>query len=252
MIKPLTACLLSVVLVTTHAAAQPADGDSDKAAVAKQHFDLGLRYFNTQDFAKALVEFRQAYQLDAKPKYLYSLGQAHRKTGDCKSAIDAFTAFLRTNPSEAHAEVARINVERCQNELAEAEAAHKARLAAALAAKPRIERIELVREPWYTDRPGMALSIAGVVGLGVGGGLFWLSGARLDDAREARSLTATGEASDAAQRYRTSSVVTLVVSGALLAGGLIRLALRPARERRTDVSLAPNAGGAALVIGGSF
>ncbi len=234
--------------------AEPAPAEPTPAEVAQQRYKQGLDLFATQEFAQAIAEFRAAYKIDPQPAFLYSLAQAHRRAGDCASAIDAYRAYLRTKPPEDKAEKARLNISRCEQEIADARAAEERRLAAALAAKPRtrVERVGFRRAPWYTDKLGMGLSIAGVVSAGAAGGLLYLSSARLSDARDGGTIQDTASAHESAQGYRTASIVTFVGAGLLVTGGVIRFALRPARERQVSLSLAAGATGAALVMGGRF
>src|SRR5215472_10162270 len=65
---------------------------------ARAHFERGSRYYDTQLYEEALAEFRAGYLIDPSPDFLYSIAQAERLRGNCKSAVEAYRAFLRTNP----------------------------------------------------------------------------------------------------------------------------------------------------------
>src|SRR5262245_53535121 len=68
-------------------------------ARAREHLERGLRLYDAQKYAEAIAEFQAGYEIDAQPEFLYAMGQAERLNGDCRRAIAAFEAFLRTGPS---------------------------------------------------------------------------------------------------------------------------------------------------------
>jgi tetratricopeptide (TPR) repeat protein len=86
-------------------------------AEAREHFARGLRLFSTQQYSEAVVEFRAAYLSDPHPKILYTLGQTYRQSGDFAKAVEAYRAFLSTEPDAEHARWARENIERCRAQL---------------------------------------------------------------------------------------------------------------------------------------
>src|SRR5215471_4875654 len=67
-------------------------------AEAKRHLEQGLRLYNVQSYDEAIVEFKAGYQIDPRPEFLYSLGQAQRMNHQCTAAIVSYEAFLRTMP----------------------------------------------------------------------------------------------------------------------------------------------------------
>jgi hypothetical protein len=83
------------------------------------------------------------------------------------------------------------------------------------------------RTPWHADRSGWAIAGVGVVGVAVGGG-FWLSGLSLAD-------QADGEDRQEVRRSLNDRASTRVAVGAisggvgiaLLAAGVIKLAITP-------------------------
>lgn len=240
------------ILVVSTARAQQAPPSAD------EHFERGLVHYNTQEFEQAAVEFKAAYQLDPRPVFLYSLGQAHRKAGDCASAVDAFRSYLRTEPAEQQAKKAEANVERCEQMIEAARQKAKAEVAS----KPpppreRVvvvpERVELVRGPWYRDTLGNALAVAGVVSLGVGGAALYVGESRLDDAASEPTLEDADAAQRSGARLRKVAIGGFVAGGALITASAFRYYMRPSRLRRLSVSAAPTAGGGAtFVIGGRF
>src|SRR5690242_15602139 len=94
----MTRTLLVLILLS----AAPARGEPPSAASmspeARGRLDRGLRYYATQEYAKAIEEFKAGYQIEPRPQFLYALGQAQRLSGDCSHALDAYRAFLRSGP----------------------------------------------------------------------------------------------------------------------------------------------------------
>jgi hypothetical protein len=105
-------CALATALP---AAAQPAPSRSE----AQRHYELGLRYFDTQEYERAITEFRASYAQDPRPEALYALGQAQRRSGDCHGALDSYRAFMRHKGHDARvAYKVQLQIERCQEDLA--------------------------------------------------------------------------------------------------------------------------------------
>lgn len=89
--RRLLACLLGLGLLT--AAPAPVAADDQDAADAL--FDQGVAHYNLGEYHKAIAAFREAYRLVREPLFLFNLGQAHRKAGQCLEAQDMYKAFLR-------------------------------------------------------------------------------------------------------------------------------------------------------------
>jgi tetratricopeptide (TPR) repeat protein len=84
------------------------------ASVAQDHLERGLRLYDLQQYDEAIAEFRAGYAIDANPRFLYALGQALRKKGDCPAAIESYRAYLRTAPAERQAQAAEEQIARCE------------------------------------------------------------------------------------------------------------------------------------------
>jgi tetratricopeptide (TPR) repeat protein len=100
-----------VTLVATAAGAQTVDPR------AREHLTRGLRLYDAQKYADAIAEFQAGYQIDPQPDFLYAMGQAERLNGDCRRAIAAFEAYLRTSPSPKQGASAKEKLAWCHDEL---------------------------------------------------------------------------------------------------------------------------------------
>src|SRR5262245_55588422 len=145
---------------------------------AKERAELGTRYFEAQEYAKAAEAYQAAYLLDPVPDLLYALGQAQRLGGDCEKALRSYQSFLRSEPPEDAAEKPPKNMQLCQDAL-DARAASQPASQPAPTPKERVI-VKIVREearpaPWTSDWLGHALVGAGIV-VTTAGVLVWLSG----------------------------------------------------------------------------
>ncbi len=253
---------------------------------AERHHRRGLKLLREEpkDFAAAAAEFAAAYAIDPRPRHLFNLALAQRLGGECRKAIDSYRAYLETHPPEIYAKDARTGIERCEQILATAAASTPpappvepqpeappspreppppgeprpsppaapqpvagARGGAALAAP----RLPPERGPWYRDRLGTSLVVAG--------GLFSIAGvACYALARDAAASTFDPGPLDEyeASRARAGSLqlaswITAGAGVALITGGVIRYAMRPA-ARRVELTLRPSPVGIAMVLGGRF
>ena len=80
------------VLCATPALAQDAN-----EARAREHFEIGRRYYDMGRFAEAAREFEQAYELAARPALLMNIYLAYRDAADPVNAARALRAYLETD-----------------------------------------------------------------------------------------------------------------------------------------------------------
>ena len=85
---------------------------------AKQLTEQGLAHYNVGEYDKAIDEFKRAYLISKTPSLLFNIAQAQRLKGDCKEALQSYTAYLRADPSANRAKIeARIaEMEKCVKE----------------------------------------------------------------------------------------------------------------------------------------
>lgn len=221
------------------------------SAEARAHFDRGTAYYETGDFAAAITELEAGRQLDPNPDFLYALGQAYRKQGDCTHAVESYLAFLATHPPDAEATRARENIKRCSPEPAEPVAApppppivHRAE------PPPVVHREPDERAPFYTDVPGGVLAAGGLLGLGAGVTYFVLGERDARAANSAPTLARLQQLADSSDRDRTIGTVCTIAGGALAVGAVVRYVM--VGRRASGVAVVPHASGASVVWSGRF
>lgn len=87
------------MLPAAHAA--PAIKSEAKAKLTK-----GGELYKQGRYDDAVSEFLTGYSIDPAPVFLYALGQAERKKGDCAKANEYYKSFLQTSPGAAQAQAA--------------------------------------------------------------------------------------------------------------------------------------------------
>ena len=108
--------LLLVLLAATASA-------ESRAGSARRHFEHGQQLFAAGQYGDASAEFRSAFELERRPKYLYNAAQALRLAGDCRGSVALYEAFLEIAPDADSRAAAARNLERCTAPAPAAEAA---------------------------------------------------------------------------------------------------------------------------------
>jgi hypothetical protein len=93
--------------------------------------------------------------------------------------------------------------------------------------------------PWYADPAGVTLTVVGVVGIGVGAGLYTQARADARAAGEATTLGAYETRATRAERFSRAGIATMSVAGALVVAAIIRYAVVGARARKQSRGSAP-------------
>jgi tetratricopeptide (TPR) repeat protein len=247
-----THALSSVLLLaglTIPARAAPLSEGQDAKKQAQQRYTQALVYYNAQKYADAVAMLKDAYTLDPRPEYLYSLGQAERMAGDCTDALAAYRAYLRTNPEPRRAEYVRRNMDRCTersdpqtNNTTETDASpappmtnsQPVPLTGAPAPAPTAQpeslslRTRGTRSPFYKDPLGDVLSAVGIAGLASGAALFATGRHDVGAANDAKVYQDFVDRSGGEPR-EVAGIVVMGVGGALLIGGIVRYVVRPTR-----------------------
>ena len=224
--RELTSTVLAVMLVVGIPRFAAAGSWKDELKPqARAHFDLGVRYYSTQQYSQAIDELRAAYVEDPNPKILYTLGQAYRVSGDCVHAVEAYNAFLRSGPLEDAAKRARENIELCKKEdplpvpppLPDA---------SVLPAPPSVMMTPPALAPWYTDVLGDSLLAGAVLAAGTAGVAAWIEQEHrlgLNTASSYHDYRMRLETADAAHHVEIGAIA---VGIALIAGAAVRLYVR--------------------------
>jgi tetratricopeptide (TPR) repeat protein len=190
-------------------------------SAADELLERGLRSYAVGRYDEAIAAFQRGYELDARPDFLYALGQAQRMRGDCKAAAASYRAYLRTAPPERAAAPARQNLERCEQQLAGAPPPAVVEPTPALvtpAPPPPPRR-------WRDDRAAGILCGLGAAALVAGGALWGVgeNGARtLSGASRYDQFAAGAADADAFERERTAGIVIVAVGGALVTAAVAR------------------------------
>jgi len=109
---------LNILAAEAGAAAKPLEAQAHLQKIvalfpddARARLQLGLNYFGTQDFQKAIEHFSKAIQLDPKFPAPYNMrGYAHRAIKDFKKAEADFKSYIKVlpddpNPYDSYAEL---------------------------------------------------------------------------------------------------------------------------------------------------
>jgi tetratricopeptide (TPR) repeat protein len=187
----------------------------------------GMELYNAGRYAEAAIELRAGQAIEPRPEFLYALGQAERNLKNCARAIDYYRAFLATSPPPDQRQLAVVQLERCEQELA-ARAAEpppaappsETKIAAPAPAAPAVDA---GRKPWYRDPAGGALTGVGLAGVIAGAVLVAHSTVLIGGAHDSygQYLDARGVRGE-----QIGGIVTLSAGGLLMLGGVIRYATR--------------------------
>lgn len=213
---------------------------------AREHFAAGMRAWLDEDYPTAERELQAAYDRDAAPVLLYSLGQLARLQGDCTRARRHFLAYLATDPPEAAAADTRVNLERCQGAGIEAtlepapEPAPPVDVAAAAPAPPPEPR---AKRP---DAAALSLTIVGATIASAGIGVFAGSFAVRDQANEAADFGDFDRGVRRSDALHTAGLALMSVGAAVLVGGVVRWVVVSRRTKDRAANLFARPWGLAL------
>src|SRR5215831_2508898 len=77
----------ALALVLAAGSSSVARGSADVAIEARQHFELGQKYFSAGDYEAAIGEFKRAYVISPAPGLLFNIAQAYRARKDNEQAL---------------------------------------------------------------------------------------------------------------------------------------------------------------------
>lgn len=248
----LVSSLLIAGLLSTARAERPI------SPAALVELERGEQLYRDKDYAAAIAAFDAGYQLDPQPIFLYDKAQALRMAGDCASAIEAYEAFLATEPPEHEAIRARKNIENCAAKLSRSPAPPVEETAPAarvprpvLPPRPRVRKESLPageERAWWHDRVGVTLATSGVIALGLGAGFAVAARKAADDTALVTHLDEWNERRAAWQRDRLVAGVAAGTGIALVALAVVRFSTHDRTVRVTSTAH----GGAVVAIGGAW
>ncbi len=165
---------------------------------AKRHLERGATFFDAKQYAEAVNEFEAGFRVEPDPSFLFAWAQAERLRGNCRGALPVYRRLLRSRPSPRQEAIAKHHLVLCQS---------------------------LVPRPWYKDPVGDTLVAAGIVGLGLGIGLFFVSANDASSSRAATDYATYRSDFDRARGERTGGIVTVSIGAALAVAGTLELAI---------------------------
>ncbi len=260
------ACATPVLIVRPRAAhAGEPSGSGAMKAEARVHLEQGLAAYSEKDWERAIREFRAGYDIDPRPDFLFAWAQAERLSGDCAAAIELYEKFIATHPSPEQADAAQQMSDRCRETVTQTRPApepKKAREPDEGEVVPRKLRAAPApsaggERTWWKDGWGAGLAGAGVVGVGLGVGLYVAASSSDDAADRAATYDEFAQRKDEAAGRRSFAALSLGAGAALLVAGGVRYYLVHRRESRSHdatgvaLSFTPG-GGASLWVGGTF
>jgi len=161
---------------------------------ASEHFQRGSAAYASKDFVTARSEFATAYELDPSSQNLWSWAQSERMSGRCAEALPLYRKYLGYATTPGKKKYTTQYIEVCESQLP---------------------------PPWYTNKLGGALSVTGVIALGLGIGFVAASHATESAAYvEPKNIGEFEQKLDEAGTQRTIGAVSIGVGLALIAGGV--------------------------------
>lgn len=212
----------------------------------------GQALYEAGRYAEAIDRFERGRAIDPRPEFLYAEGQAARKAGDCRKAIELYRRFVVEATTPAQIEAARLQITRCETELAAATpvpAEPPVTPPPAIDATPAEAPRTRTRVPWYRDALGVGLIATSAGALGTG--TFFVLRSRRDLADEQGSYGEFETGLDARKRDGVIGLSLLGAGGALAVGAVLRFALWPA-DVETSATVVATPGGAAAMVQGQF
>ena len=110
--------VVGLVLVLVAACSVARAAPPGRAAEARRHFERGNALYQQGRYDEAVAELQAGYAIDPRPDFLYAIGQAERKRGDCKAAIRYYQQYVDTGQSPQRTVAVLVQIDRCKQELA--------------------------------------------------------------------------------------------------------------------------------------
>lgn len=233
--------LLTLIVLAMPAVAV---AETDKTALARELFDLGVEEYKTKQYAAAAASMSKSNALDPQPNALYALAQAERLSGNCKDALTHYQQVIDTAKDQKTITAVKGNIELCQA-LERGEKAKEPASDAKTAERdaPVLQIRTVYRTESRTDKLAIVLFAGG--GLAVGGSvaMFLVARSARSDADRAQSLDEYNDLYDRSARLRLMSYAAAGVGVGLIAVAAYRLIGGSGETRTQKVALVPTRGG---------
>ncbi len=240
-----------VALVSGTAAA-----DTNKKALARQLFELGIDEYKTKDYEGAAASMAKSFALDPLPETLYAEAQAERLAGDCIDASVHYTKLLELAKDSSTATAVKANLELCsQIERGEKPKEDPAKDAKDVERRdaPTVQIRTVYRTERRTDKLAIALFAAGGVGIG-GAVVTYLAGVSArSDADHATTLAEYNNLFDRSVTLKNTSYIAAGVGVAFVAYATFRVLHGSGSVRVAEqVGVIPTKGGSMVAWTGSW
>lgn len=201
------------------AAPDPEEAGAPSAELITRTADGVARLLDTGEHDKAMAILQEADPRAQSPALVYMRGVVEEDRGNCRDAMDHYEHYIDMGVPDVDAEAARRRRDRCARLLEAARAQTEPAVAPPVTPTPSPPRDEPRRrvDPW-----AIALTSVGVVGVGVGAGLFGQGRVDENAARGAFDLQTYRERGERAASLQRTGVAVMVVGGGILAVGIAR------------------------------
>lgn len=215
---------------------EPQQPDISKNPAVNEHFHDGLAAYEKHDYKTSIREFEIAYRLEPLPVLLYTWAQSERLAGHCDKAVPLYKKYLYADITEKQKVRTRENLKQCgaTGESVETPTPNE---------KPATETPR-----WYKDKLGGALTVAGVIGVGVGVVYLVKASGTRSDANSAMFLDDFKSGLDDATSQRRIGAVSLTVGLALVASGIAVYVIHDKQNKK----LVAGTDGRTVFIGARF
>jgi tetratricopeptide (TPR) repeat protein len=224
---------------------------ADKAA---DELKKGIDAYKAGNYAEAIAHLEKAHKLAPKPDTLFALAQAQRLNGDCITAATNYHKVLDQVTDLNVAKAVHANLLLCEpEEPKKAEPVTEERRDEPKdEPKPQVVEKTVVREVGgHTDKLAATMFGAGMLAVGVAGGLYVAASNNADAADRAKSLEDHDLLADRATSQRTILYVAGGVGVAMMGFAIYRWS-RGDNQAKADVALVPSSGGGSLYVTSRF
>lgn len=237
---------LALLAATQLIAAAVLSRDAAADARRRDLYKRGIEEYKAQKYEAAAATLKEAYALDPKPNTLFALAQAERLAGRCPDARAHYKELLESTTEIATAKAVQTNLELCGAEPAPP-VAREPETTPDPTPRTITETRTVVREVGRTDKLATLLVAGGMLGLGAGGGLYLASTSSRADADRALTLDDHARISDRADLQRIASFAAVGAGVAMIGVAVVRW-VTSGEAKATEVTLAPSASGAMLMV----
>jgi hypothetical protein len=217
---------------------QPAQPDISKNPAVNERFHAGLDAYRAGDYATASREFEVAYKMDPIPTLLFTWAQSEREAGHCDKAMPLYKKYLYSDINKKQVEATREKMKLCDGKVT----------------TPPPKETDPQRSPtdtaprWYKDKLGGALTVAGVIGIGVAIVYFAKASGTRSDAEKEMFLDDYKAGLADATTERRIGAVSLTLGLGLVASGIAVYVIHDKQNRK----LVAGTDGRTIFIGARF